>query len=190
MSPETLDALKNVLTIISNWSVPTLILIIVIAGAIKKVKMYEVFVEGAKEGFTVGVTIMPYLVAILCAIGMLREVGGIDIFASFIEPVTSLIYLPAEVLPMAIIRPLTGGGAIGVMNSIFFEYGPDSYYGVLASVMMGSTETTFYILAVYFGAANVKNPRHAVAGGLIGDLAGMLAAVFLTYVFFNNLYPG
>lgn len=184
-----LELLKEYLTIASNWAVPSIVFVIVLTGLIRGVKMYEVFVEGAKEGFQVAVTIMPYLVAILCAIGMIRDIGAIDIFAAVISPVTEFIKMPAELLPMAIIRPLTGGGAQGIMNSIFYEYGPDSYYGILASVMMGSTETTFYILAVYFGAANITKTRHAVAAGLIGDVAGMLAAIILTYLLFGNLYP-
>lgn len=190
MSDQTLEFLSSVLQTVANWSIPLLILTICLYGMAKGVKVYEVFVEGAKEGFTIAVTIMPYLVAILVGLGMVRDIGLLDILANFLTPLTSAIYLPAEVLPMALIRPISGGGASGFMNSIFLEYGPDSYQGILASVMMGSTETTFYIIAVYFGAVNLSKTRHAVIGGLVGDLAGMLAAVFLTYIFFRNLYPG
>ncbi len=189
MNDQLLAWLSDNLQVIANWSIPVLIVIICVFGMRKGVKVYEVFVDGAKEGFTIAVTIMPYLVAILVAIGMVRDIGLLDILATSLNPVTSLIKMPPELLPMALIRPLSGSGASGFMNSIMIEYGPDSYQGILASVMMGSTETTFYILAVYFGAVNISKTRHAVFAGLIGDLAGMLASVFLTYIFFRSLYP-
>jgi spore maturation protein B len=174
--------------LLADWSVPMLLLGIPLYGYITGVKVYEAFVEGAKEGFDIAVKIMPYLVAILVAIGMFRDVNGMDIVKEWVEPITSLIKMPAEILPMAIIRPLSGGGASGVMNSIFIEYGPDSYVGLLASVMMGSTETTFYVLAVYFGSVNIKKSRHAVIAGLTGDFAGMLAAVWICYMLFGHMY--
>ncbi len=185
-----IETIQAAMVTIAEATVPFLILAIPLYGIIKGVKVYEVFVEGAKEGFEVAVKIMPYLVAILVAIGLFRDVGGMDLFAQAVGPITDLIYMPAEILPMALIRPLSGGGGLGVMNSIFIEYGPDSYVGILASVMMGSTETTFYVLAVYFGAVNIQKTRHAVLAGLTGDLAGMLAAVWLTYLFFSDMYPG
>jgi spore maturation protein B len=181
-----METLARLIALISDWAVPMIILGIVLAGMIRKVKVYEVFVEGAKEGFDVAVRIMPYLVAILVAIGMLRDVQAIDAFSRFVGPVTSLINMPPEILPMALIRPLSGGGALGVMNSIFLEYGPDSYVGVMASVMMGSTETTFYVLALYFGSVNVRKARHALPAGLIADAVGIGLTVFLCSIFFAN----
>ncbi len=174
---------------IADWTVPILLIGIPIFGLIRGVKIYEVFVDGAKEGFEIAVKIMPYLVAILVAIGIFRDVQAMQIFIDLLSPITNAIKLPAELLPLAIIRPLTGGGASGVMNSILIDQGPDSYQGFLASVMMGSTETTFYVLAVYFGAVNIKKTRHAVAAGIVGDLAGLLAATWLTYLFFSDIYP-
>lgn len=179
--------LQLALSTISNWAVPTLVLFIPIYAMFNGVKVYEVFVEGAKEGFEIGVKIMPYLVAILVAIGMLRDVTALEIFGEIIEPVTSIINMPAEILPMAIIRPLSGGGAIGVMNSILIEHGPDSYLGLMASVMMGSTETTFYVLAVYFGSVNIRKSRHALFAGLIGDAAGIMATIILCSLAFGDL---
>lgn len=184
-----LEELNNVLVTIADWSIPTFILIIVVYAALKGVKIYEEFVQGAKEGFQIAVVIMPYLVAILVAIGMVRDVGLIDVFAQFLNPFTSHMFLPAECIPMAIMRPLSGSGALGTMNDIFFVYGPDSYQGILASVLYGCTETTFYVLAVYFGAVNISKSRHAVAAGIIGDIAGILFSVLLTYLFFSKLYP-
>lgn len=183
-----IDTLQVYLGVVADWSVPMLILLIPTYAVFKGVKVYEVFVDGAKEGFDVAVRIMPYLVAILVAIGLLRDVQAMEKFGELIGPVTGLIKMPAEILPMALIRPLSGGGATGVMNSIFIEYGPDSYVGLLASVMMGSTETTFYVLAVYFGSVGIKKTRHAVLAGLVGDFAGMLAATWLCYIFFGSLY--
>ena len=180
--------LQEFVTYISEWTTPLLILGIPIYGMAKGVKIYEVFVEGAKEGFDIAIRIMPFLVAILVAIGIFRDVQAMDLFSNFVRPFTSAIKLPPEILPMALIRPLSGGGATGVMNSIFLQYGPDSYVGILASVLMGSTETTFYVLAVYFGSVNIKKTRHAVLAGLSGDLAGIVASVYVTYAMFKNLY--
>jgi len=174
---------------IAAWAVPVIILAIVTIGLIRKVPVYEVFVDGAKEGFTVAVTIMPYLVAILVAIGIFRDVNLMDAIVQVIEPVTLLVYLPGEILPLAIIRPLSGGGAAGILNSIMVEYGPDSYVGMMASVMQGSTETTFYVLAVYFGAVNITKTRHAVIAGLAGDFAGVMACAVLCRIFFADIWP-
>jgi spore maturation protein B len=182
------DFFQKALLYIADWAVPVLIVSIPLYGWYKGVKVYEVFVEGAKEGFDVAVRIMPYLVAILVAIGMFRDVKAMELFARIVGPVTGLINMPAEILPMAIVRPLSGGGALGVMNSIFLEYGPDSYLGLLASVMMGSTETTFYVLAVYFGSVNIRKSRHAVIAGLAGDVTGVLTATILCYLFFGHLW--
>ncbi len=178
---------QGILEAIADWAVPMLVIGIPVYGFLRGVKVYEIFVEGAKEGFQVAVTIMPFLVAILVAIGLVRDIGLLEWFNDVMAPLTMMVKLPPELLPMAIIRPLSGGGATGVMNSIFLEYGPDSYNGLLASVMMGSTETTFYVIAVYFGAANIRKTRHAVAAGLTADFAGLIAATLLTYVAFGHL---
>ena len=182
-----LETITGYIQVVADWAVPMLILFIPLYAAFKGVKVYEVFVEGAKEGFDVAVRIMPYLVAILVAIGLLRDVQAMEAFGKIVSPVTNLINMPAEILPMALIRPLSGGGAVGVMNSIFIEYGPDSYVGILASVMMGTTETTFYVLAVYFGSVNIKKSRHALLAGLTADAAGIMAAVVYTYAVFGHM---
>ena len=165
---------------ISLYAIPLIILIIVgYAYFVKKVKVYEVFCEGAKEGFNTAIRIIPFLVAMLVAIGVFRASGCIDILLKVLDPVFSLIGMPGEVLPMAILRPLSGGGATGVMNNLMITYGPDSLIGRIASTMMGSTETTFYVLAVYFGAVSIRKTRHAVLAGLLADLAGLLTAVWI-----------
>jgi len=182
--------IQQSLQTVADWAVPMLILGIPLYAICRGVKVYEVFVEGAKEGFDIGVRIMPFLVAILVAIGMFRDVNGVTMFASIFGPITDAIKMPAEILPLAIIRPLSGGGASGVMIDIFKAHGPDSYLGMLASVMYGSTETTFYVLAVYFGSVNIRKTRHALLAGLAGDFAGLSASVWLVYLFSGLPYPG
>ena len=148
-------------------------------GAARRVKVYEVFVEGAKDGFQVALRIIPYLVAILVAVGMFRNSGAMDLLIGPLGGVTGALGLPAEALPMALLRPLSGSGAYGILASIIENpaIGPDSYTGYLVSTLQGSTETTFYVLAVYFGAAQIRRIRHALAAGLTADLAGIVGAV-------------
>ncbi|MFQ5780824.1 MAG: spore maturation protein, partial [Nitrospiria bacterium] len=140
---------------------------------------YEVFVEGAKDGFNVAVKIIPFLVAILVAVGMFRHSGALELFIGAIGQFTAHIGLPAEALPMALMRPLSGSGAFGVLAETINNpaIGPDSYIGYLVSTLQGSTETTFYVLAVYFGAVQVRKTRHALAAGLTADAAGILGAI-------------
>ena len=171
---------------ISLYAIPMIIFIIVgYAFLVKKVKVYEVFCEGAKEGFTTAIRIIPFLVAMLVAIGIFRSSGCIDIMMRVLDPVFSAIGMPGEVLPMAIMRPLSGGGATGIMNDLMLTYGPDSLIGRIASTMMGSTETTFYVLAVYFGAVSIRKTRHAVAAGLLADVAGLLTSVWICNLMFR-----
>jgi spore maturation protein SpmA/spore maturation protein SpmB len=164
---------------ISPWILPGLMLGFLLFGVAKRVRIYEVFVEGAKEGFQVALKIIPYLVAILVAVGMFRASGALEWLVGVLGQFTTLLGLPAEALPMALLRPLSGSGAYGVMASIINDpaIGPDSYTGYLVSTLQGSTETTFYVLAVYFGAVQVRRIRHALAVGLTADFAGVAAAV-------------
>lgn len=170
---------------LSIFAIPALILFVVAYGAIKKVKIYEAFVEGAKEGFNIGVRIIPFLVAMLVAIGIFRAGGGMDILTTLLSPITSLIGMPAETVPMAFMRPLSGSGALGVMSEIIKTHGADSLIGRMVSVMMGSGETTFYVLAVYFGSVSVSKTRHAVPAGIIADIVGILASVWITSLIFQ-----
>lgn len=171
--------------VISIYAIPLIILFIPLYGFFKKVKVYEAFTDGAKEGFKTAVTIIPYLVAMLVAIGIFRKSGAMDVLVTIVSPITNVIGMPAEVLPMALMRPLSGGGASGIMNDLFTTYGVDSLIGRMASIMNGSTETTFYVLAVYFGAVGIKKTRHAVPAGLIADVVGLLTAVFVTNLMFK-----
>ena len=173
-------SLVSIMGVISALAIPCLIFTVIVYGAIKKVKIYETFVEGAKEGFQVGVRIIPYLVAMLVAIGVFRAGGAMEILASFLSPVTNLIGMPSEALPMALMRPLSGSGALGVMSEIFKTHGVDSLLGRMVSVMMGSGETTFYVLAVYFGSVGITRTRQAVPAGIVADVVAILLSVFLT----------
>lgn len=178
------DLLKNLIQVISIIAIPLIILVFVTYGIIKKVKVYETFVEGAKGGFEIAIKIIPYLVAMLVGIGIFRAGGAMEFMMLMLEPVTNLIGMPAEALPMAIMRPLSGSGSLGIMAEIIATHGPDSFIGILVSTFFGSTETTFYVLAVYFGSVNIKNTRHALPVGLLADVAGIMAAVFIVRLLF------
>ncbi len=179
------ELFKTVIEEVSRWAIPVMLVIIPLVAHFKKVKVYEAFIDGAKEGFDVAVRIIPYLVAILAAIAMFRASGAMDIFVSLLSPLTNLIGMPAEVLPAALMRPLSGSGTLGLVTELLNTHGPDSFIGMLASTIYGSTETTFYVLAVYFGAVNIKKTRHAVPAGLIADAAGIIAAVFVCRLVFG-----
>lgn len=181
-----MDSLQLVMESVSQWTIPWVILLIVMWGFYKRVPMYESFVTGAKEGFTVAVTIIPYLVAILFAIKVFVASGAFEDIKLMVGWVMEQIGLGSyreslDLLPLALTRPLTGSGARGVLLEVFDEHGPDSFLGNTATLMMGSTETTFYIITVYFGAIQVKKIRHTLPACLIADVAGMFTAVILGY---------
>ncbi|MCW8951437.1 MAG: spore maturation protein, partial [Rhodospirillales bacterium] len=164
---------------IAPWIIPGLMVVLLGFGAVRRVRVYECFVEGARDGFNVAVRIIPYLVAILVAVGMFRASGAMEMIVVPLGQVTALFGLPADALPMALLRPLSGSGAYGILASIINDpnVGPDSYVGYLVSTFQGSTETTFYVLAVYFGAVAVRRVRHALVAALCADVAGIAAAV-------------
>jgi spore maturation protein B len=169
--------IQQVIRAVSIWAIPVFLLGIPLYGAFRRVKVYESFVQGAKEGFQVGVRIIPYLVAILVAVGMLRAAGAIDSLAALLDPVLRRVGMPAEILPLAIMRPLSGSGSLGIVTELVKAHGPDSFIARLAASAYGSTETTFYVLAVYFGAVGIKKARHAVIAGLVADIVSLIAAV-------------
>ncbi|MBA4742395.1 MAG: spore maturation protein [Azoarcus sp.] len=171
---------------LSPWIVPGLMVGFLVFGAVRGVRIYEVFVEGAKDGFQVALRIIPYLVAILVAVGMFRASGAMDYMVATLGALTGKVGLPAEALPMALLRPLSGSGAYGVMASIINDpaIGPDSYVGMLVTTLQGSTETTFYVLAVYFGAVQIRRMRHTLAAALTADVIAVMAAVAIcSYLF-------
>ena len=174
---------KSSISDLPQWLMPTLMLLIISYGVSRGVKIYEAVTDGAKQGFELAIKIIPFLVVILVAIGMFRASGAMSFAAKILNPITSLIWMPAEVLPMAIVRPLSGTGAFGVMSEIITN-APDSYSSYLASVIMGSTETTFYVLAVYFGSVGITKVRHAVIAAILADITGVVASCFLTKIFY------
>ena len=164
---------------------PILVSVLILYGWVRGVRVYDSLVDGAKQGFQVALRIIPYLVAILVTVGMFRSAGGIDLIVASLSPVTELFGLPAEALPMALLRPLSGSGAFGVMAEAMTAHGPDSLIGYMVSTFQGSTETTFYTLAVYYGAIGIRNTRHTVPTCLLADVAGILAAVFIVNMMFG-----
>lgn len=153
-------------------------------GAIRKIRVYDVFVDGARGGFEIAIKIIPYLVAMIVAINLMRASGLMKALASLLSPLLNFLHIPAEIVPMALIRPFSGSAATGAMADIIQHNGGDAYVSKVAAVLMGSTETTFYVIAVYFGAVGIMRVRHAVITGLIADLAGILAACYVAYLFF------
>lgn len=171
--------MRAILDQISLWAIPILLVGIPLVGLIRGVKVYDVFIEGAKEGFEVSVKIIPFLVGILVAIGMFRGSGAMDLLMAALRPLVASTGFPAELVPLAILRSLTGSGSLAFTTDLIKTSGPDSVIGRMAATLYGSSETTFYVLAVYFGAVGVRRTRHAVPAALIGDLAAAVAAVVI-----------
>ena len=164
---------------VSVWSIPVLVACVSLYAIIKKVPVNSVLTEGAKDGFSTAIMIIPYLTAMLCAIGMFRASGAMDILCTWLAHVTNLIGLPSDVLPMCIMRSFSGGAAEGLMADLLATYGTQSQIGRITSVALGSTETTFYVVAVYFGSVGVSKTRHCIAAGLLGDRASLIASAVI-----------
>ena len=165
---------------LSRYIIPFLLVGIPFYGlVVKKVKVYESFVEGAKDGFTIAVRIIPYLVAILVAIGMFRASGALDMLLTILSPILTAIGFPPENLPLALMRPLSGSGSLALLTDLVNQHGTDSLVSKIGATMFGSTETPFYVLAVYFGSVGIHRSRHALAAGLIADAVGVFSAVYI-----------
>lgn len=169
----------------SAYIVPIMILFILVFAIFKKVKVFEEFVEGASDGFKSVIKIAPFLLTMLFAIDIFRSSGALTFILSFISPIGALFGIPEGVLPMIIIKPLSGSASLGVMTDIMNTYGVDSIEGKIASVLMGSTETIFYTLSIYFGALGIKKIRHSLSAALIAHIGGSIAAVYICYMFFK-----
>lgn len=170
---------------ISAFAIPLLVVGIPLFAHLKGVRVFESFVQGAQDGLIIAVKIIPYLVAMLVAINLLRISGVLNILLHILKPVVKFIGVPPEVVPLVITRPLSGSGAFGLMVDLIQTYGPDSFIGRVASTMQGSTDTTFYILTVYFGSVGIRKYRHALVVGLIGDIIGLLTAVYVCRLVFT-----
>ena len=176
--------MNQILNIVPLWALPALLIIILTVGIVKKVPIYEEFTDGAKDGFKVAINIIPYLVAIVVGISMLRASGAIEMCANFLAPILAKLHVPADTLPLMIVRSLSGSAALGVFSDIANNLGPDSYATKLAAVMVGSSETTFYVLAVYFGAVGISKIRYALIVGLLADIVGIIAAILVCHILF------
>lgn len=170
---------------IGTYAVPIIIAIIILFGFIKGIPIFDTFLQGAKEGMKSTASIMPSLVGLITSVSMLKASGALDILSSFLQPAASLLGIPSEVIPLAILRPISGSGSIAFLNSIFSSCGVDSLAGRISSVMMGSTETTFYAIAVYFGAVGIKNTRHTIPAALLADITGFIVSVITVRMLFG-----
>lgn len=176
--------IKEIIDLISLWALPAVILLILTVAILRKVPIYEAFIEGAKDGIKVSTNIIPYLVAIIVAISMLRASGAIDSIATLCAGFLNKIHLPADVLPLAFVRSLSGSAAVGVFSDIIANNDVNSYTSKLAAIMLGSSETTFYVLTVYFGAIGVKRYRYALLTGLSADFVGIVMSIIIARIFF------
>ncbi|AVX30800.1 spore maturation protein B [Carboxydocella thermautotrophica] len=164
---------------LSRWLVPFFLVLVILVAAGKRIKAYEIFIEGAEKVFTTAIKVIPYLVAMLVAINVFRASGALDFIGRALAPVLGLFDIPPDLLALAILRPLSGSGALALSGDIMKTYGPDSLIGRIAAVMQGSTETTFYILSLYFGSVGIKKFRHAPWAGLVADAVAFLAAIVI-----------
>ena len=171
---------------LSNWIMLAFVVGIPLYGVIKKIDVFDAFIVGAKQGFDTSVSIIPYLIAMMVAIGMLRASGFFELLFTLLSPLLSAIGMPAELLPLALIRPFSGSAATGVMAELIHEHGGNSFIAKTAATLMGSTETTFYVIAVYFGATGIRRTRHAIPAGLLADLAGIIATVLICRYLFTE----
>lgn len=168
----------------SSYILPGIIGFILIYGVIKRIDVFEAFVEGAKEGLDTSVKILPALIILMTAVGMFKASGGLDIISHALRPIADMLHMPTEILPLALLRPISGSGALVIYEDILQSYGADGTIGRIASVLMGSTETTFYTLAIYYGAVKVKRSRHTLFCALSGDITGFIASSVLVYMLF------
>ncbi len=169
---------------LSRWAVPLLLLGITTLGLSKRVPIYECFVEGAKEGWQTSLRILPYLVGMLVAIQVFQHSGALDQLINVLSPITNWLGFPREVLPLALMRPISGSGSLALLSQTMATFGPDSFVGRLAAAVMGSSETSLYVLTVYAGSVGIKRSRHTLATSLIADIAGALAALYIVLHYF------
>jgi len=177
--------MSHLINIVSVWTIPAIIFITLFYANIKGVKVFDVFVDGAKEGFDTAIKLIPFLVAMLVGISLFRRSGAMDIFINILAPVFDYFGVPTDILPIAIMRPISGSSVLAITAEILNNDGPDSLMGRIASTMIGSTETTFYVLTLYFGSVGINKIRHALTVGLLADLAGIITAIYVCMKIFG-----
>jgi len=176
--------LFGIIAELSRWAIPVILLVVPVIAVLRGVKVYETFIDGAEAGFATAIKTIPYLVAMMVAISIFRASGAMEVLVAVLSPALNFIGLPAEVLPHAIMRPLSGGAALGIASDIIKTYGPDSFLGRLVSTMQGSCDTTFYVLTLYFGSVGIKKYRYSVLLGLVADFTTLAASVFIVRTIF------
>jgi spore maturation protein B len=177
--------LYAIITTASIWAIPLILAFILVFGFYKKVPVYEEFVEGAKGGFDTAIKIIPHLVGMMVAVSIFRNSGALEWFTGLINPLLNILHVPGEIIPLALLRPITGAGSLAVATDMIANHGPDSFLGRLASTMQGSTDTTLYVLTVYFGAVGIRNSLYALKVGLFADLVGVIASLFIVSLIFG-----
>ncbi|PWI56610.1 spore maturation protein [Sulfoacidibacillus thermotolerans] len=176
----------NLFSTLSAFALPATIAAILIVGITRKVRIYEVFTEGAKDGFTTSISLIPHLVAMMVAVSVFRSSGALQLFIHLISPLLHRIHFPAELVPLALLRPISGSGSLALVTDLFKHAGPDSFLGRVASTMQGSTDTTLYVLTVYYGSVGIRNPRYSVKVGLLSDLVSVFASLFAVHMIFGK----
>jgi spore maturation protein B len=176
--------LYSMVNLISAWAIPIIIVFIPLYAAYRKIAVYESFVDGAKEGFDTAIRIIPHLVGMMVAISVFRASGAMELMIGWVRPFCEMIGIPSEILPLAILRPITGAGSLAFTTDLLQQFGPDSLIGRIASTIQGSTDTTLYVITVYFGAIGIRKASYALKVGLISDAVGFAASVFICYLVF------
>jgi spore maturation protein B len=184
-SVERMIPMYTFVSLISAWAIPVLIVFIPLYAAYRKIPVYESFVEGAKDGFDTAIKIIPHLVGMMVAISVFRASGAMDMLTSWMRPFLDLIGVPTEVLPLAFLRPITGAGSLAFTTDLIEQFGPDSMIGRIASTVQGSTDTTLYVITVYFGAIGIRKAGYALKVGLISDLVGFIASIVICFLVFG-----
>lgn len=175
----------GIITSISTWLIPCFILLVLIVSTWKRVPAYETFVEGGKEGVKMAFSLLPFLLGMIVSISILRSSGALEAFVNMVSPFLTFIGIPPEIIPLALVRPISGTAALGMTTELINTHGPDSFLGRLASTMQGSTDTTLYILTVYFGAVGIRKMRYALKVGLLADLVGIIASIIIVTIVFK-----
>jgi spore maturation protein B len=174
----------NSVVVISNMIIPLIVMLVIAYGYLNKVDIYDVFVEGAKEGISVVINILPTLIGLMIAVGMLRASGALDILSEALKPIANIIGFPVEAIPLTMLKPISSSAATGLFLDLLKKYGADAFVTRFAAVMLGSTETIFYTISVYFMSVNIKKTRYTLVGGLIATFAGVVASLIMTRLFF------